>query len=236
MSVFNEEFLSKIPDQPILALQSICKKFSEVNSSIPSEKEPDNIDFYLEALALLETIGAVAGLTLEIPIIESDKVKTISKIKELYASVSQKVEKDAAVIVFEKAKKRFAGNFGFLFSYEFSEGDLTKLQSLLDELRKQIQKAKGLDADHRRRLLSRLEQLQSELHKRISDLDRFWGLVGEAGVVVGKLGEQAKPIVECIKLIADIVWSTQARAEELPSTMPNILQLGSDDSTKESKK
>jgi hypothetical protein len=57
----------------------------------------------------------------------------------------------------------------------------------------------------------------SELHKKVSDLDRFWGLIGDAGVVVGKLGENAKPIVDRIREIADIVWQTQSRAEELPS-------------------
>ena len=48
-------------------------------------------------------------------------------------------------------------------------------------------------------------------------MDRFWGLIGDAGVVVGKLGNDAKPIVDRIREIADIVWRTQSRAEELPS-------------------
>ena len=51
----------------------------------------------------------------------------------------------------------------------------------------------------------------------MSDLDRFWGLVGDAGVVVGKLGKDAKPIVDRIQEVAEIIWRTQARAEELPS-------------------
>lgn len=74
-----------------------------------------------------------------------------------------------------------------------------------------------LEDDHQRRLLAKLEKLQSELHKKVSDLDRFWGLLGEAGVVSGKLGRDAKPIVDRIREIAEIVWRTQARSEQLPS-------------------
>ena len=74
--------------------------------------------------------------------------------------------------------------------------------------------------------------MQSELHKRVSDLDRFWGLIGDAGVVLGKFGEDAQPFVERIREIAEIVWRTQSRAEELPSgTHPPLLKEKSDDNT-----
>lgn len=76
-------------------------------------------------------------------------------------------------------------------------------------------------------ILKRLENLQSELHKRVSDLDRFWGLVGDAGVVLGKLGKDAKPIVDRVREVAEIAWKTQARTEELPSSSPNPM-LGKD--------
>ena len=36
-------------------------------------------------------------------------------------------------------------------------------------------------------------------------------------MVLGKLGQDAKPIVDRIKEVAEIVWQTQSRAEELPS-------------------
>ena len=55
------------------------------------------------------------------------------------------------------------------------------------------------------------------MHKKVSDLDRFWGLIGDAGVAPGKLGNDAKPIVDRIREIAGITWNTQSRAEELPS-------------------
>ncbi len=55
----------------------------------------------------------------------------------------------------------------------------------------------------------------------MSNLDRFWGFVGDAGVVMKKLGEDAKPITDRIKDIMEPIWNAQARAEELESGSPN---------------
>ncbi|HQR83212.1 MAG TPA: hypothetical protein PK283_09920, partial [Thiotrichales bacterium] len=96
----------------------------------------------------------------------------------------------------------------------------------INELRDLIASTNDLESDHQRRLLSRLEKLQSELHKKLSDVDRFWGLVGDAGVMLEKLGKNAKPMVDRIKEIAQITWKTQTQAEGLPnhSTLPPLLE------------
>ena len=109
------------------------------------------------------------------------------------------------------------------------------MQALINDLRGTIAANGSLVAEHKARLLKRLESLQAELHKKISDLDKFWGLIGDAGVVLGKLGNDAKPIVDRIRDIADIVWQTQSRAEELPSgtNIPQIGQGRAEDGTKD---
>ena len=72
--------------------------------------------------------------------------------------------------------------------------------------------------------------MQSELHKKMSDLDRFWGFVGDAGVVMGKFGNDVKPLTDRIREMMGIVWNTQARAEELESGSPNpFLKENNDD-------
>jgi hypothetical protein len=86
-----------------------------------------------------------------------------------------------------------------------------------------------LDEDMRSILLRRLEALQSELHKMMSSLDRFWGFLGDAGVALGKFGEDARPLFERVRELLEAVWRTQARAEELPtdSPLPEITDIGS---------
>ena len=102
------------------------------------------------------------------------------------------------------------------FSYEFTDGDLEKIQSIIDDLRGLINKSSFND-DFKERLLLRLEKLQSELHKKMSNLDKFWGLMGEAGVAIGKFGNDAKPIFDRVQDLLSVAWRSQARAEELES-------------------
>ena len=114
------------------------------------------------------------------------------------------------------------------FFYEFTEGDLHRVQQLINELRQEITASDLFEESHRRRLLRRLEAMQAEMHKKMSDVDRIWGLVGDAGVVIGKFGKDSKPFVDRIKELSQIAWKTQARAEELPSSSQNPL-LGHDE-------
>ena len=120
-------------------------------------------------------------------------------------------------------KNRYLSLLKTSFAYEFSQGDFDRIQVLINELRSHITENKSFEERHRQRLLKRLEKLQSELHKRVSDLDKFWGMIGDAGVALGKFGEDSKPIVDRIKEITEIVWKTQARTEELPSSTPGPL-------------
>ncbi|MGB2584027.1 MAG: hypothetical protein WBC89_07735, partial [Dehalococcoidia bacterium] len=70
---------------------------------------------------------------------------------------------------------------------------------------------------YKSRLLKRLKKLQGDSYKKVGDLDQVWGLIGEAGIARANLGREAKPVVDRVREIVEIVWRTQARAEELPS-------------------
>jgi hypothetical protein len=121
-------------------------------------------------------------------------------------------------------KRDFAVLLGAAFGYRLSHADIERVQELINELRDRIRAVEKLEEDHRRRLLGRLEDLQRELHRRLSNLDRFYGLVGEAGVLLGKFGRDAKPFVDRIREIIEIVWRAQANAEDLPaSARPALL-------------
>ena len=111
------------------------------------------------------------------------------------------------------------------FAYEFTKGDLKRTQRLINELRELISKSDEIDEDHRSRLLTKLEGLQSELHKKVSDFDRFWGFIVESGVYLGKLGKAVKPIIDLIQELADIILRIIARSEGLPSP-PKLPLLG----------
>jgi len=103
-------------------------------------------------------------------------------------------------------------------------------------MRDLIAESSLFEEKHKRRLLKRLEQLQGELHKRQSDLDHFWGLLGDAGVALGKFGKEAKPFVDRVTEITNIIWRTQSKAEELPSGIKlPLLPAGEKDEENDSK-
>lgn len=225
--MFGDHFLESLPTDRFERARAVCAQFRRMNDGIDEGEETDHYPEYIDALALLTLIIDESEFEVTIPRMDGDKYADIEAIQELYSLIEMTIEQIAATNQLETSKERFAAQLRHGFFYEFSSGDLTRVQQLTNELRDLITKSEQLDDDHRGRLLKRLERFQRELHKRVSDLDRFWGLVGDAGVVLYKLGHDSKPIVDRMREIAEIVWRTQARAEELPSGIPFSLPTGS---------
>jgi len=145
-----------------------------------------------------------------------DQTSNINSLRSYFQTVSQTIGTALVQGLLDKELEKFGKRYGADFYYEFSDDDIAKIQSLINDLRSQVSNSNLFEENHRQRLLRRLERLQSELHKRLSDLDRFWGFCADASVMLRKFGEDAKPIVNRVRELADIVWESQARAEALP--------------------
>lgn len=219
MMLFSEDFLENLKDDPIAGLIDLINiTLTHVENDLQewSQKEYDVlIEAYALILELFSTGLLSAGfINMELNGEVSNDCMVmynyINRLKDIYSSELNKLK-------LESLRSRFKNSLNSGFCYEFSQGDLEKVQTLINQIRDLLSENKSLEQDHRQRLLKRLENLQSEMHKKMSDLDKFWGLIGDAGVVLGKFGVDGKPIVDRIKDIAEIVWQTQARAEELPS-------------------
>jgi len=64
--------------------------------------------------------------------------------------------------------------------------------------------------------LRKLEKLQAELHKTISDWDRFFGGFTSLGTSLGSLGKEGKPFLDYVVEILRICLGAQQRVEKLP--------------------
>jgi hypothetical protein len=177
-------------------------------------------DDYVDAFAALEAFITARGLPFDCPVLGPDRSDNISRIRRFFATVFTSLDARIPDLTLAQAREKYRRKFGVVFLYEFSDGDLARIQALINELRELIVRSEMFDAKHKERILAKLEGLQRELHKKVSSLDKFWGLIGDAGVVLGKFGKDAKPLVDRIKEITQIIWRTQARAEELPSGSP----------------
>lgn len=229
VKLYSKQFLSGLDEDPKIALYSIGKYFLDAR---PGGKL--GIEEHIEAFALFEAFITANEMDIEIPSLPTERQERINLIVTFIAKhvreLTQYIESEEEQRLLQNLRGEFSAHIGKSFVYEFSDGDLEKIQNLLNEIRALVSESNMFEEKHRRRLLKRLEKLQQELHKKQSDLDHFWGLVGDAGVAIGKFGSDAKPFVDRIKEITDIVWRTQSRAEELPSDSKPPL-LGSDDET-----
>lgn len=224
--IFPEEFLEELRNDPMSGTIRLVRIVREHFNQDTKGWTDAEYDALLEAYALVLEIVASGILNITEPEfdISGSRDDDCKLINQYLGALEDYCISEASKLKVQSLRSHFKAAIGSGFTYEFSQGDLQRAQVLINQVRDLIAEANGLEKDHKRRLLNRVEKLQSELHKKVSDLDRFWGLIGDAGVVLGKLGEDAKPIVDRIKEIADIVWQTQSRAEELPSgTRPPLL-------------
>lgn len=226
--IFDDAFLDSLPKDPEEALEKLCERFFEWDAVARSEETAgEDYDGYLEAFAALEACIGAAVLDFRMPSLDRGRQINIGMIQAVYARAAGKLEAKKESSSLSGARDKFRARFGTAFLYEFSEGDLKRIQSLLNALRDQITASELFEPNHKERILNKLESLQKELHKKMSSIDKFWGLIGDAGVVLGKFGKDARPLVDLIREIAEIVWRTQARAEELPSGIMGLPLLSS---------
>lgn len=230
--MFSNDFVAGLSSAPYEAIREACQKFNGVIRQPLVGGEEKRYENFVDALALLTVLLDVAHLDVNIPELSGIEDLDIETIVEVFEVVEAQVEAKFARERLESTRQRYAAGLGQGFYYEFSDEDVSRIQGLTNELRDLVSQTSTIDEEHRLRLLKRLEKFQSELHKRVSDLDRFWGLVGECGAVVYKLGRDAGPIIQRVREIVDIVWKAQVIAMGLPLGAPPVLDIptrGDDD-------
>lgn len=218
--MFDDDFIQALPGDRMRAAQAMCERFREIDGETREPEDAAPYESYLEALGAFAAFCDASGLSYETPAMGANRHSNILEIRKFFNTVFWHLDRQITNVTLRSARERFAIKFGAAFVYEFSDGDLARIQTLVNELRDLLVKSEVFEAEHKERLLKKLESLQSEIHKKVASLDKFWGLIGEAGVALGKFGKDAKPFVDRIREIAQIVWRTQARAEELPSATP----------------
>jgi len=218
--LYSDKFLEAIKHDPIAGVKVACNLVLEKMNSGSSDWTHEEEEALLEADILfteLTDAGMMPFDYIPMPVsAEAPRGQKLRAIREAIDEVLQQCQHLEDRARRERLTSRIRIGIGTRFAYEFLQGDISRIQALLNELRTLVSATDKFKPEHQQRLLARLEALQRELHKKVSDLDRFWGLIGDAGVMLAKLGNDAKPIVERVREIADIVWNTQGRAEELP--------------------
>jgi hypothetical protein len=229
---FDDEFIESLPDDPREAVLAACENY-DYHASFAQDLDTKH-ELALEGHAFigvfLKSRGISAG-SITITGKAKDDVEAVNTwINDLIKSMKTKLSRSS----YEDLTNIYSIKLGTAFHFEFSDGDLKQIQKLINELRDLISATDEIASDHKQRLLKKLEKFQSEFHKKVSDLDRFWGFFIDASIVVGIMGENAKPMVDVIQKIVKIIWPTQTRAYELSSDLPfKLLGQAEDDNVSE---
>lgn len=228
---FRHDFLSSLSSDHLkgsLELYEEWLRFRNEHKAIV-----DHHESYIEALALLKAFTEHRHLPLgQIPPMSPNKQENVNNAVSLWHSFgetakAQKLKLDASSLLADKAEQ-YTSLFSNAPAYEFSDTDFARVQTLINELRELINKSNLITDDHKRRLLRRLEAMQCEIHKKTSDIDRFWGFIGEAGITVRKFGEDMKPISDRVtelgRIIIGVILSKEG-IKALPE-ISKLLQIG----------
>jgi hypothetical protein len=214
-NLFGDNFILDIPTNPFESILIIC------DTAVKSQE----LTHYLEALHLLEAMSKEPYTNDVLSNYDYEKCNkaTTHDLINFFRDVKVNIQP----IIRKQIKCSNLDRFSLLlsdeFSYEFSKENISKIQTLINTLREEIKSSNLFEDKHKQRLLKRLEKLQAEIHKKMSNIDAIWGLVGDAGVALGKFGKDAKPFTDRIIEIAKIGWKTQAQAEDLPEGSKHLL-------------
>ncbi|HSW54293.1 MAG TPA: hypothetical protein VLH59_04325 [Ignavibacteriaceae bacterium] len=214
--MIDQTFLDNLPEDPLNTIRAIAEMVNNRYMNQNPEERWADYDFYIEVFGLFQAFAEASNLGFTYPQLTTDKHQNMEQIYNFLNQRKMLAEKELGDLSLADAKEKYSVIFKKSFYYELTEGDLKRIQDLLNEIRDLTIASKIFEEEHRSRILKRLEKLQMELHKKMSNLDKFWGLIGDAGVTLGKFGEEAKPFVDRIREIVDIIWRVQSIAEELP--------------------
>jgi hypothetical protein len=224
---FPARALNSLPADPTEALAALCAEFERLDGH--ARQLPEHHDDYVEALSILRAFAMARDSKLApFPDIGPLRHKNIGNIatyfSELRGTVRSELSNRYAKGYFETKTDEYVALFSKVPVYEFSEPDFKRVQDLVHELRDLIRGSTLIADDHKRRLLRRLEAMHGELHKKTTDIDRFWGFIGEAGIAMRKFGEDLEPISERVLELGGIVISV-IFAKEGIKALPEVSQM-----------
>lgn len=160
----------------ILKICDIFKNWS--GTMITGAQKQDNYQLYLEAYAAFEAKLLAIGVEFEAAkFIEENFKHNIGVIIDFVTQIENNYKTEQRKLytseIISTSRNKFQQDLDIGFYYKFSDGDLKRIQELINELRDEISSNKIFKDDHKERLLMKLDGLQKELHKNVSSLDKF---------------------------------------------------------------
>ncbi len=184
-----EKSLKKDPRKTIVEIGLIYRKLDSKQRSA-TEKSNNPIDM-LEQAVLCVTVLQKCGNELNIPfgtapsdlgdqgVIGGLNGKIQEYLNPFIKELTKEENERELSRRIEEARRIVEGT-----TESFTNDEIRDIQEIINELRQKIMDCESLSDEHRKRILSSLEALQREYHKRVSLFRRIYGLLAEIHVSV----------------------------------------------------
>jgi hypothetical protein len=224
---FPAKLLQSLPADNVEAMAALCAEFERFDGH--ARQLPEHHGDYVEALSILRGFAIAREINLEpFPEIGPQRHQNVANINAYFARLREQTRTELSGRYsrgyFETKTEEYVALFSRVSVYEFSEAEFKRVHELVRELREMIRASSLITEEHKRRLLRRLDAMQAELHKKTSDIDRFWGFIGEAGIAMRKFGDDLAPISERVLELGGIVI-TVIFAKEGIKALPEVSQI-----------
>lgn len=224
---FPPKLLQGLPSDNVEALAALCGEFDRFDGH--ARQLPDHHADYVEAMSILRGFTIARETKLEpFPEIGPQRHQNIASVTGYFNRLRDQVRAELSGRYsrgyFETKTEEYVALFSRVSVYEFSDTDFKRVHELVRELRDLIRGSSLITEEHKRRLLRRLEAMHAELHKKTSDIDRFWGFIGEAGIAMRKFGEDLAPISERVLELGGIVITVIFTKEGIKA-LPEVSQI-----------
>jgi hypothetical protein len=171
--LFTDEFIESLKDDPVRGTIRLCDQtFEHLDLEGQEGWSDSEFSILIEAYALLVEVieSGLLPVRLKYPVVSTGGSEECGRLCQYLREVREVCVGEEAKLRVSALRNRFKTSLSSGFFYEFSQGDLARVQGLVNQLRELIAATGQFEKEHQQRLLRRLEKLQSELHKKVSDL------------------------------------------------------------------
>ena len=221
----DEGFIERLSDNPLIAENEIINRFFKIMQF--STMNDDKSIFYeelVEIFSFYQVYSEKNDIDVSFPKLASNPDANIELVTSFFKNrhriINKKFVRFNSDRIITDKKLKFKALLNNEFIYLMTGDEVNRIQKHLNEVQRHIVDNMDLDRGYRLRLQRRIDFLLRDLRIEVYNLDPYWALVGDAGIIVGKMSDKAKAIVDNVTEIVNIIWHIQARAEELTSGTP----------------
>ncbi len=209
--MFDDDFFNNLPNEPIVAAHKISNTFCAFDRSIPDKDKQEFLEHYLTAMGAFQAFADAYALNFDFPQLSGDREQNTREIRSFFYTLRDALDAEVAKLTVEQARSKFSSRFARASYFEIPEENLKKLQLLFNSIRYEVERNQSINDEARWRLLKKLEATELKVQKKMIDLDRLWGFMGEARVILSTSGDDTRIILDRINEIARITRAAQSK-------------------------